>query len=45
MIDRLITDTIVVTMNPAREVLYHAAVAIDKGRILEVGDSETLCMR
>ena len=45
MIDRLITDTIVVTMNPAREVLYHAAVAIDKGRILEVGDSEALCMR
>ena len=45
MIDRLITDATIVTMNPAREVLYHAAIAIDNGRILDVGDSEQLTAR
>ena len=45
MIDRLITDATIVTMNPAREVLYHAAIAIDNGRILDIGDSEQLTAR
>lgn len=42
MIDCLITNTIVVTMNPAREVLYEASIAIDQGRILAVGDSDAI---
>lgn len=45
MIDRLISHTTVVTMNPAREVLYDASVAIDKGRIVGVGDSAALAAR
>ncbi len=45
MIDCLITNTTIVTMNPAREVLYRAAVAVDQGRILDVGDSDALSAR
>ena len=45
MIDCIIKDTTIVTMNPAREVLYGAAIAIDKGRILEVGESDTLAAK
>ncbi len=45
MIDTIIRNATVVTMNPAREVLYGASVAIDKGRILEVGDGTALAVR
>jgi hypothetical protein len=38
----LIDDTTVVTMNPAREVLDHASVAISGERIAEVGAAVAL---
>lgn len=37
MIDVLIRDAIIVTMNGKRETLYDYSLAIDKGRILEMG--------
>ena len=45
MIDRMITNATIITMNPAREVLYNASLAIDQGRILDIGDSEALAER
>ena len=38
----LIDDTTIVTMNPAREVLDHASVAIAGERIAEVGAADAL---
>ncbi|QRN85584.1 amidohydrolase [Clostridia bacterium] len=37
MIDVLIRDAIIVTMNGKRETLYEHSLAIDQGRILEIG--------
>lgn len=42
MIDIFIKDATIVTVNPKREILYHAALAIDGGRILEMGGTEQL---
>lgn len=42
MIDILIQDATIVTVNPRREILYHASLAIDNGRIVELGDSAAL---
>jgi len=41
----LIDDTAVVTMNPAREVLDHASVAIAGEHIVEVGAADALRAR
>lgn len=37
--DTVITDTILITMNPARDVLTHAAIAFDNGRISWIGSA------
>ncbi|MEL7610411.1 MAG: amidohydrolase [Bacillota bacterium] len=42
MIDILITNATIVTVNPKREILYDAALAIRDGRILELGDTAAL---
>lgn len=42
MIDILIRNTTIVTVNAAREILYESALAIDRGRILEIGPTEAL---
>ncbi len=42
MIRLLIKNTTIVTVNPEREVLYDAAIAIDKDRIIDIGDSAVL---
>ncbi len=36
MLDILITNATIVTVNPAREILYGAALAIQDGRIVEL---------
>ncbi|QRN84959.1 amidohydrolase [Clostridia bacterium] len=41
-IDLLVVNTTVVTLDKERRVLYDAAIAVEKGRILEVGDSKLL---
>ena len=45
MVDILITDTTVVTMDPARRVIDRGAVAITGDTIAEVGDSDDLAAR
>ena len=45
MIDLLITNTTIVTVNKKREILYDAAIAIHNGRILDLGDSEAICAK
>ncbi len=45
MIDLLIKDTTIVTVNAKREILYHAAIAIDQGRIVAIGESKLLEQR
>lgn len=42
LIDLLIKNAIIVTVNPARDVLFGGAMAVDKGKILELGKSEEL---
>lgn len=42
MIDLLIKNAVIVTVNPQREVLFQAAMAVNEGRILELGDSAAL---
>lgn len=42
MLDILITNATIVTVNPAREILYGAALAIQDGRIVEMGDTAAL---
>ena len=42
MIDLLLHHAVVITMNPTRDILENGAVAVDGGRILEVGDSAAL---
>ena len=45
MIDLLIKDAVIVTVNPRREILWNGALAIRGGRILEIGDSAHVCGR
>lgn len=45
MIDTLIIDTMVVTMNAKREVLTDGSIAIHDGRILEVGKTSDISSR
>ena len=40
--DMLLYNAIIVTVNPERETLYNGAMAVDKGRIVELGDSAEL---
>lgn len=42
MIDHLLKNGIIVTVNPDREVFFHGAVAIEGNRIAEVGESAAL---
>ena len=42
MIDLLLIHGMVITMDEHRRVLQDGAVAVDKTRILEVGETETL---
>ena len=42
MIDHLLKNGIIVTVNPDREVFFHGAVAIQGNRIVEVGPSDAL---
>jgi 5-methylthioadenosine/S-adenosylhomocysteine deaminase len=42
MIELLIHSGIVVTVNPERRIIEDGALAIDQGRILDVGESKTL---
>lgn len=42
MIDLLLMNGTVITMNSTREILNNGAVAIDKGKIIDVGKSEDL---
>lgn len=41
-VDLLLTDGLVLTMDSARRLIEHGAVAVSGGRILEVGDSRDL---
>lgn len=45
MIDLILTGGYVVTMNSQREIIEDGAVAIDKGRLLEVGPSDIVCKK
>jgi 5-methylthioadenosine/S-adenosylhomocysteine deaminase len=40
MIDFLITNATIITMNPARQVLEDSALAIDQGRIIDIGPDD-----
>lgn len=42
MIDFLLKNGIIVTVNKEREILYHGAVAIKGNKIVEVGESDAL---
>jgi len=44
-VDLLITNALVVTMNPNRDILLDAAVAILGDEILEIGDTRSLAQR
>ncbi len=43
--DMLLYNAIIVTVNAQRETLYNGAMAVDKGRIVELGDSAELCRK
>ena len=45
MTDILITDATVITMDPERRVIDHGAVAINGGRIVEIGDNDEVTAR
>ena len=42
MIDHLLKNGIIVTVNPDREVLFHGAVAVQGNKIVDVGESAAL---
>ena len=42
MIDFLLTNATIITMNPGREVLENSSLAIDQGRILAIGPAVEL---
>ncbi len=42
MIDILITNGVLITMDPARRIIEKGAIAIDKGCIVEVGQNDDL---
>lgn len=42
MIDHLLKNGIIVTVNPDREVLFHGAVAVQGNKIVDVGESTAL---
>ncbi|MEG0228509.1 MAG: amidohydrolase family protein, partial [Lachnospiraceae bacterium] len=42
MIDHLITNAIIVTVNKKREILYHGAIAIKGNEIADIGESDFL---
>lgn len=42
MIDLLLLHGTIITMNCTREIIMNGAIAIDKGRIIEVGKSEDI---
>ena len=42
MLDLLIRDVTVVTVDSSRNILFHGAMAVDKGRIVDVGPTEVL---
>jgi len=42
MIDFLVTNATIITMNPGREVLENSSLAIDQGRILAIGPAAEL---
>lgn len=39
MIDHLLKNGIIVTVNKEREILYHGAIAIQGNKIVDIGDS------
>lgn len=43
MVDILIKNATIVTVNPKREILYNAALAISGSRIVDIGDTDALC--
>ena len=43
MIDIFIKHATIVTVNPKREILYDAALAIEGSRIVDIGDTSSLC--
>ena len=45
MTDILITDATVISMDPERRVIDHGAVAINGGRIVEIGDNDEVTAR
>ena len=42
MIDHLLKNGIIVTVNKEREILYHGAIAIQGNKIVDIGDSGAL---
>ena len=42
MVDHLLKNGIIVTVNKAREILYHGAIAIQGNKIVDIGDSDAL---
>ena len=42
MIDHLLKNGIIVTVNKEREILYHGAIAIQGNKIVDIGDSDAL---
>ena len=42
MIDLLITGAQIVTVNKKREIIYNGAMAVDKNRIIDIGDSASI---
>ncbi len=42
MIDLLLYNSIIVTVDTERKIWYNGAMAVDNGRVCEVGESEEL---
>lgn len=42
MLDLLVRDVTIVTVDPSRNVIFHGAMVVDQGRIVEIGPTQAL---